>query len=164
MIFIVIIAAVTIGGAGKFLIVTGYDFDLKVIPKKSFYITPFFVNLHSIYGDVGDLTVENIDSKTATMPKLAPDIKKYTDELKHSVKCINNLYVIQQAVDKYLAKNVYNTLKEGEIPWNKIYLFLPNNQKRACPSGGSYYLYKEGSNFKVGCTNHRTIEKPRIRF
>jgi hypothetical protein len=47
---------------------------------------------------------------------------------------------------------------------DKIYKFLPNGQILSCPSSGSYYLYKDGKDLKVGCTHHRTINSPRIGF
>jgi len=164
IIMLIIIIGIASGTAGKFMIVTGYDFGIKVVPKSNFYIMPFFLNLHNVFGDIDELSPEVIKAGIAKFPKAAPDIKKYTDELNNFVICRNNLYIIQQAVNKYLDKNVYNTVKEGPVDWKKIYEFLPNYQEKSCPDGGSYYIYKENNEYKVGCTSHRTIDNPRIGF
>ena len=164
-IFLVIVGGSLIGLSGKFLIVHGYKFGIKVETKDKFFIKPFYINLQKELGNPKEITISQVTALETKYSNVKNIMNKYFKAIKDYIKCRENLYLIEDAVNRYLDADPYNKLEQGSIDWNKIYLYLPDYTIPECPSGGNYYLYKTNNKkLKVGCTNHITIEKPRIGF
>lgn len=164
LIYLVIVSGIFAGIGGKYMVVTGYGSGISIVPKKSFHISPLFINIETYLTSAAYLKEDDVRMFRSNFPVLASELEKYLKNLDKFLVCRENIRIITESTDYFMSVSSGNTVNKGEVDWDQIFHYLPNYEKRICPDNGHYLYYRDNvGKTKVRCSVHGDLEKPVVK-